>query len=187
MVDTIGPMVRNTDGKAPSIRLLHVAGGALGGALTGFILGALGSLVPASAPMLWVLVPAAVIALVWDVARDGKKLGTARQTPRAWRYLLPPGVVAFLNGFDLGLGWSTRIYFVSYVVAMLAAFVAGHALVGALIGACFGGTRAAAVIWLEHRRLGGADLAPARGWANAVNAFALAQFVVLTVAADLLI
>src|SRR5687768_10975872 len=133
MVDTIGPMVRGGD-KASGIRLAHIAGGALGGAATGFVLGAVGSFVRTD-PVLWIALAVATVALIWDLVAEGKKLGTARQTPRSWRYLLPPGLVSFLNGFDLGLGWSTRIYFVSYVAAMTAAFVSGHALWGALIGA----------------------------------------------------
>ena len=185
MVDTIGPMVRGGAKKASSIRLAHILGGILGGGLTGFLLGAVGSFVRAE-PLMWLTVGVAAVALAWDLARDGKKLGTARQTPRSWRYLLPPSVVAFLNGFDLGLGWSTRIYFVSYLAAMAAAFASGHALWGASIGAAFGGGRAVTVVIVEATRGSGAELVGARGSAVAINSVAVAQFLALTLVVALL-
>ena len=185
MIDTIGPMVRGDTKKASSIRLAHILGGTLGGALTGFALGAVGSFVR-TGPLLWLTFGVAAVALAWDLAREGKKLGTSRQTPRSWRYLLPPPLVAFLNGFDLGLGWSTRIYFVSYLAAMSAAFATGHALWGALIGASFGGSRAATVAIAEATRGSGGELVPARGSAAAINAVAIAQFIALTLALALL-
>ena len=185
MVDTIGPMVRGDAKKASRIRLAHILGGILGGGLTGFFLGAVGSLVR-SEPLMWLTIGIAGVALAWDLAREGKKLGTARQTPRSWRYLLPPGVVALLNGFDLGLGWSTRIYFVSYLAAMSAAFASGHALLGALIGAAFGGSRAVTVVIVEATRGSGAELVGARGTAAAINSVAVAHFLALTLAVALL-
>lgn len=184
MVDTIGPMVRGENSKATTVRAAHIGGGLLGGALTGFILGAVGSFVTGGW-LVWIVAALAAGALAWDVMREGKKLGTARQTPRSWRYLLPPGLVAFLNGFDLGLGWSTRIYFVSYVVAMLAAFAAGHALLGALVGASFGGSRAGTVVFIEGRRISGDERFPARGRAVAMNALASSLFLALTLAVAL--
>ena len=185
MVDTIGPMVRADRSKAAQVRLAHLAGGLLGGAATGFAAGALGSF--ASGDLLvWGVVGIAVVALVWDLLLDGKKLGTARQTPRSWRYLLPSRIVSFLNGFDLGLGWSTRIYFASYLVAILAAFFSGHALVGALIGASFGGGRAAAVVFVERRGAAADGMMTVRRTAVGMNALALAQFTAVTVAIALL-
>lgn len=184
MVDTIGPMVRADRREGFQVKLAHVGGGLLGGGLTGFALGASGSFV-SSDPM-WGLAAIAGVALVWDLVRDGKKLGTPRQTPRSWRYLLPPRLVSFLNGFDLGLGWSTRIYFVSYLVAMIAAFFSAHAVAGALIGAAFGGSRAATVVLIERRGRGAQEMAATRRTAVAMNALALGQFAVTTVAVALL-
>lgn len=176
MVDTIGPMVRSERSEAWPVRAAHVAGGTLGGGLTGFVLGALGSLTGSSTELLWLIVAAAPVALVWDAIAEGKKLGTARQTPRSWRYLLPFRLVAFLNGFDLGLGWSTRIYFLSYLVAMLAAFASGHALAGAAVGAAFGATRAITVAVIDSRRAGPRSMQGARGKVVLANEIALAQF-----------
>src|SRR5688500_5955518 len=182
MVDAIGPMVRGDRSKAAGIRLAHVAGGARGGGGTGVLLGA-GGAFARNGYLLWIAVAVAGGALVGGLARDGKTLGTARQAPGSWRSLLPPGVVSFLNGFDLGLGWSTRIYFVSYLAAMTAAFVSGHALWGALIGASFGGSRAATVVLVEAKRRAGSELVPGRGKAVAINAVAVGQFLALTLAA----
>jgi len=168
--------------------MAHVTGGALGGAVTGFALGALGSIPAGGSELrLWIVAVAALVALVWDLAAEGKKLGTGRQTPRAWRYLLPPKVVAFLNGFDLGLGWSTRIYFFSYVVAMLAAFATGHALAGAAVGVSFGASRAATVVVLEQWGANAVELIPARRPVELLNAAALTQFFALSVALVLLV
>ena len=186
MVDTIGPMVREGKKRARRIELAHVLGGTSGGALTGFFLGAIGSVLDVG-PHLprwfsWALAVSAGAALVYDVSNEGKKVGLARQTPRAWRHVLPSGVAAFFNGADLGLGWSTRIYFTSYLLAMAAAVGTGHALVGASIGAAFGCARAGFVVFAQ-RRSGGVlsidSLAQHRPKISVLNALALVQFGVL--------
>lgn len=183
MVDTIGPMVRASDKRGHEIEAAHAVGGALGGASTGFFAGALGAIVgldDLKPP--WLVAGVAVVAIIAtfvDGAREGKKLGLARQTPRAWRHLLPARTAAFLNGFDLGLGWSTRIYFTSYAVALLAAVVSAHALAGAAIGAAFGSARALFVV-VAHRRSEGVlsidSIAERRGRAVLLNGAALLQF-----------
>lgn len=96
---------------------------------------------------------------------------------------MPPRIVSFLNGFDLGLGWSTRIYFVSYLAAMTAALATGHVLLGALIGAAFGGGRALTVIVVEAGQGSGGHLIAARGRAAMFNAVAVAQFLAITLVA----
>jgi hypothetical protein len=125
------------------------------------------------------VVAAALAAIAVDALHEGKKAGVARQTSRAWRHVLPVRAAAFLNGFDLGLGWSTRIYFTSYVVALLAAVVSAHALGGAAIGAAFGAARALFVVF-ARRRFDGLlsidSLAERRGPVVAMNAAALLQF-----------
>ena len=184
MVDTIGPMVRASSSRgARAIEAVHAAGGALGGAATGFLFGALGAIAgldevrPA-----WLtagLAAVAVAAALVDAVHDGKKLGLARQTPRAWRHVLPARAAAFFNGFDLGLGWSTRIYFLSFAVALLAALVAAHAVAGAAIGAAFGGARALFVVFAQRRSDGALSIdsiAARRGAVVHLNAAALLQF-----------
>lgn len=183
MVDTIGPMVRASSKGARAIEVFHAAGGFMGGATTGFFLGAIGAIagldeVRPSWLVLGIAALAVGAALV-DARHEGKKLGLGRQTPRAWRHVLPAKAAAFFNGFDLGLGWTTRVYFLSYAVALLGALVAAHALAGAAIGAAFGGARALFVV-LAQRRSGGAlsidSLAARRGVMVGLNAAALAQF-----------
>lgn len=186
MVDTIGPMVSGHDDSTPGLGRAHVLGGAAGGMVTGFIAGALGALVgldDARPAFLMVgVVAAALGAVAVDTFHEGKKLGPARQTSRAWRHVLPVRVAAFLNGFDLGLGWSTRIYFTSYAVALLAAIGSAHAVAGAAIGASFGAARSLFVV-VARRRSDGAlsidSIAERRRPVVALNAVALLQFAVV--------
>ena len=186
MVDTIGPMVGGRDDSTRRAGAAHVGGGAAGGALTGVVAGAVGALVSWDERrpgwLLVAVVVAALIAVVVDALHDGKKLGFARQTSRAWRHVLSARVAALLNGFDLGLGWSTRIYFTSYAVALFAAVVSAHALAGAAIGASFGAARALFVV-VARQRSGGVlsidSIAERRTPVVAMNAVALLQFAVV--------
>lgn len=188
MVDTIGPMVRGAEERGRRVVVAHLAGGLVGGAVTGFIAGALGALFRLgqglSAATTWIVLALAAVALVYDSVHDGRKVGLSRQTPRAWRHVLPAPSAAFFNGLDLGLGWSTRIYFTSLVVATAAAVVTGHAFAGAAIGAAFGAARAGFVV-VAQRRSGGAfaidTIAARRTLVVAINAVALVQFGIATV------
>ncbi len=183
MVDTIGPMVRSDENKARRVELAHVAGGTLGGATTGFVLGAAGALIAldrrAATWALAALASIAAVLIVVDWIHEGRKLGLARQTPRSWGHVLPRPTAAFLNGFDLGLGWSTRIYFGSYAVAMAAAVLSAHALAGAAVGASFGGARALFVVLAQRGSQGVLSidfLAPRRRIFRVLDAAALLQF-----------
>lgn len=183
MVDTIGPMVRGAEHRRHQVEAAHLAGGALGGAATGFVLGALGAIAGFDdglvSPLLGVLSVVAAAALGYDLVHEGRKFGLARQTSQAWRHVLPSSLASFLNGFDLGLGWSTRIYFSSYGVAMVAAVLTAHAFVGAAIGAAFGLGRAAFVVVAQRRSRGALSidvLADSRPRVSALNGVALIQF-----------
>lgn len=186
MVDTIGPMVREARQRGTRVELAHVIGGVAGGAVTGFIFGALGSFLHLG-PHLprwfsWTLAVLAAAALIYDSSNEGKRLGTRRQTSPAWKHTLPPGAAAFFNGADLGLGWSTRIYFTSYLVALAAAAGTGHALLGALVGAGFGGARSAFVVWAQRRAAGVLSIDSIAGHRRTIvtmNGLALVQFGVL--------
>ena len=183
MVDTIGPMVRDARRRPRGVELAHVIGGALGGAVTGFVLGAVGAVVglDRSRPV-WLIAGVAGIAVtsaMVDALHEGKKLGLSRQTPRSWRHVLPARVASFFNGFDLGLGWSTRIYFMSYAVASLAALVSAHAFAGAAIVGGFGAGRALFVVVAQRRSDGSLSIdsiAARRGRVVALNTVALLQF-----------
>lgn len=188
MVDTIGPMVRGAEERGRRVVIAHVAGGLAGGAVTGFVAGALGALFRLggglSSGSTSVMLALAAGALVYDSLHKGRKVGLSRQTPRAWRHVLPAASAAFFNGMDLGLGWSTRIYFTSFLVASAAAVVTGHAFAGAAIGAAFGAARAGFVV-LAQRRAAGAfaidTIAARRTLVTAINAVALVQFAVATI------
>ena len=183
MVDTIGPMVRDAQRRPRGVELAHVIGGALGGAATGFVLGAVGAVVglDRSRPV-WLVAGVAGIAVaaaMVDALHEGKKLGLSRQTPRSWRHVLPTRAASFLNGFDLGLGWSTRIYFMSYAIASLAALVSAHAFAGAAIVGAFGAGRALFVVVAQRRSDGSLSIdsiAARRGRVVALNTVALLQF-----------
>lgn len=188
MVDTIGPMVRAEGEHGRRVVVAHVAGGLGGGAVTGFLAGAVGAwfglgggLSPGAT---WTMLGAAALALVYDSVHEGRKVGPSRQTPRAWRHVLPAAPAAFFNGLDLGLGWSTRIYFTSFLVASAAAVVTGHAFAGAAIGGAFGSARAGFVV-LAQRRSAGAfaidTIAARRTLVTAINAVALVQFALATI------
>lgn len=192
MVDTIGPMVRASAKKAHDVEIAHAVGGALGGATTGFVLGAVGAVAGLDEARPGRLIVAvgvgAVVAAPVDARHEGRKLGLTRQTPRAWRHVLPARAAAFLNGFDLGLGWSTRIYFVSFAVALTAALLSAHALAGAAIGASFGGARALFVVFAQRRSDGSLSIdsiAARRGRIVALNTIALVQFAVVAALAAL--
>ncbi len=192
MVQTIGPMVHGAPGRGRGIESAHVVGGVLGGAVTGLVAGALGAGLrllagtPAARPALLAVTGVAVGALLRDLLGRAGSIGSHRQTPRSWRYLLPPSVTAFLNGADLGLGWTTRIYFASFVAAVAAAFVAADPLLGALIGGAFGASRAATAVALTHSAHGGSatmeELIHRRPLVKAANATAVGLFALAAVA-----
>jgi hypothetical protein len=152
MVETIGPMVRGASDGGKRVKAAHLGGGLLGGATVGFAAGALGAGAVAAgasrSALVWFALGVGLLALLYDSFGPQTRLGLSRQTPRSWRYLLPHPMTAWLNGYDLGLGWSTRIYFASYFAMPATALVAADPLLGALAGAMFGGARAATVVAL---------------------------------------
>ena len=193
MVETIGPMVRGA--KSPRVvEAAHLVGGALGGLASGAAAGALGaafhgvSRIRLHGSALVALAVLIAVALVWEMATGGRKLGPGRQTPKAWRHLLRPGEAAFAYGVDLGLGVTTRVYFTSVFVSLGAAFFTGHALVGGLIGGAFGIARSATVVALVHGAGPEIDesekLATRTRTVRAVNGIALVQLLVFVLVAS---
>ncbi len=155
MVATIGSMVHGQQSLARTA-VLHVGGGALGGALTGFLAGAAGAglyrVAPAlrsSAEVVLVAVMAACAAHM--VLGKGRSAGLRRQTPKAWRSTLGPAPLAFFYGADLGLGWSTRIYSASFFAVGAVAILSGNAFAGALVVAAFGSGRAVLAVVAARR------------------------------------
>lgn len=191
MVDTIGPMVRGTPDRRRGIQQAHLVGGALGGLLTGVLVSLSGRLIlqvtgvnSGQRPRLALLAAAVAAAFFFDLNNPGRSIGLHRQTPRAWRYLLPPALTAFLNGFDLGLGWTTRVYYASYVAVVAAMFVTGNVIVGGALGLLFGLSRAGTVVIVVTmagtRRIdAAAKLVAVRARTKAVNLLALASYTAL--------
>lgn len=177
---TIGPMVSEI--RAPFVRVLHVLGGLLGGATMGVIAAVIGVSIQAllSIPPQSVF-PAigavSLLACVMEIMRRGSSVGPKRQTFLSWRYVLPPGWAAFLNGADLGLGISTRVYFLSVIVVVFVAMGLGNLITGAALGAVFGGVRAASVVLFlrspRHTMEVVEGLEVRRGLVRSANALAL--------------
>lgn len=158
MVNTIGSMVLAENKRGWTVEVAHIAGGAIGGAITGLLAAALGLALETleghalfGLTLAGSLVSIALVAAASDLhLLRRRRFGFKRQTPRSWRYLFPARWAAFLNGVDLGLGWSTRVYFVSYGLVVAAAVGLHDARVGVLIGVVFGMSRALFVVVVER-------------------------------------
>lgn len=90
----------------------------------------------------------------------------------------------FLYGVDLGLGWSTRIYFASFIAVIAAAATTADPLAGASIGAVFGLSRAVFAALLATNRndpLFIDSMVARRTTMGRVDAIALLQFMLVTV------
>jgi hypothetical protein len=195
MVSTIGSMVHGakTARSAWIAAGAHVLGGILGGLLVGLVAGAAGrGLILLVSPfpgarriVLGAVLAGSLLVFAVDLCRRGGGFGLHRQTPRSWRILLPDAWAAFLYGADLGLGWSTRLYFASYFVAIGAAFLLAEPLGGVMVGALFGGARAATAVLVMmvtwRRLLAGSRSILAERWSliKAVDIVVLGQFVLV--------
>ena len=149
MVSRIGPLVEV--GKRKTALALHVAGGLVGGASIGVLLGFAGLLLRAVLgdtldTVFIVAVPAALLygALV-DLGLVPLQITSERQTPGSWDCALGhyPGIFAW--GFDLGLGVTTRIPYQSLLVLPFAALLSGNLAAALAIMAVYGASRALAV------------------------------------------
>src|SRR5437867_1626443 len=149
MVSRIGPLVEV--GKRKTALAVHVAGGLVGGASIGVLLGFAGLLLRAVLgdtldTVFIVAVPAALLygALV-DLGLVPLQITSERQTPGSWDCALGhyPGIFAW--GFDLGLGVTTRIPYQSLLVLPCAALLSGNLAAALAIMAVYGASRALAV------------------------------------------
>jgi len=149
MVSRIGPLVEV--GKRKTALALHVAGGFLGGASIGVLLGFAGLLLRAAIgdtldTVFIVAVPAALIyGASVDLGLVPLQITSERQTPGSWDCALGqyPGIFSW--GFDLGLGVTTRIPYQSLLVLPIAALLAGDLAAAVAIMAVYGASRALAV------------------------------------------
>jgi hypothetical protein len=193
MVSTIGPAVRGHKARERwklSV-FAHIAGAAVGGALTGLIVTIVGlalwELNRSGVVALAILFGIALPAILYDLLRWRRTLpALQRQVPERWRRYLPPHMTALLFGWQLGLGWATRAYFASYYV-LLAVILLDHSVVlGLCLGAAYGASRAVFVAffppgpdaetratldrWMSHREA----VATASGIASCLTVAAIA-------------
>jgi hypothetical protein len=187
MIEVIGSMVH---GRSRTLTPLywHCAGGAAGGAMTGLAAGSVGAGLAAlpfvyREEMVYPLAVVAAICLGYTLTHTAGSFGLRRQTPRAWG-ALPHPLMMFLYGADLGLGWSTRIYFASFIAVFAAAAATADPLAGASIGAVFGLSRAAFAALLATKRstpLFIDSMVARRTTMGRVDAIGLLQFMLVTV------
>ena len=149
MVSRIGPLVEV--GRKKTALALHVAGGLVGGASIGVLLGFAGLLLRAAIgdtldTVFTVAVPAALLyGASVDLGLLPFQITSERQTPGSWDCALGhyPGIFSW--GFDLGLGVTTRIPYQSLLVLPVAAVLVGDFAAAVAIMAVYGASRALAV------------------------------------------
>lgn len=127
------------------VRALHVTGAALGGAVTGGVLGGIGEVVALAPWRPWLIGAVALWAIGLSLRRRPRPLGRQWQVPRAWNQTMPPRRRYLLWGFLLGCGLATPISYPAFLVLVSAELTAGI-LLGSLAGALFGGTRQGLVL-----------------------------------------
>lgn len=160
MVAQIGPLVQA--GAPRSLFIAHIAGGALGGLSVGVAAGFAGTLVHSAAPI--AKEPATfALALLLLVAAAGDasvvrlpRIGNGRQTPGEWRCSFGDTGAGFTWGFDLGLGFSTRVTTYGLVALPAYALLFGDFVGTAVAFVCFGTSRAAFTVILACRYGGAA-------------------------------
>ncbi|HEX7096988.1 MAG TPA: hypothetical protein VF183_13965 [Acidimicrobiales bacterium] len=129
----------------------HVIGAALGGAVTGVALGALGALVAlAGVPVevrAGVLVALAPVAAVID-ARGWPRWvpRTRRQVDERWMHAYRGWVYGGGYGFQLGLGFATIVTAATVYLLGATVLVLGSPLAGALVGLAFGLSRGVTIL-----------------------------------------
>lgn len=153
MIGQIGPLVQ---GGIARWRVLgaHLLGGATGGMLAGLVLGWLGILVAAIAPLTsffgfgrsFVLPAICVYAGLSDLGlRSLPKPGHQRQTPHHWLCAFGPVPASFAWGFDLATGVSTKLPFLAVMVIPTYALLSNNWAAAVLMMGLYGLSRAAMV------------------------------------------
>jgi hypothetical protein len=155
MIAQIGPLVQA--GARYRLGLSHITGGLLGGLTIGVLAGFTASLL--SVLVVWpssIIVGALVVALGVSAAADTSwirlpRFSVKRQTPGAWRCSFGVTFGVFAWGFDLGLGFSTRL--TSYAMFVLPIYAALSAQFAATVTAftTFGVARACTTVALAVR------------------------------------
>jgi hypothetical protein len=125
-----------------------VLSGTAGAAITGGLLGALGSILPEAARtgmatgLAVLAVPVAVVELVGRRVRPWQR---DRETPQRWMHRGPLAWAA-RNGFSLGLGAFTRLGFALWYVIPVAALLIANVPLAATVYGLYGFTRVASAV-----------------------------------------
>ena len=156
MVQTITPVVHGGSRRRwAGSMALHLTGATLAAALTGALIGGVGSLL--GAPWGRIGTGIVVIVALAYAAREIFRLpipilDMERQVPEWWRGSFGPRVAAFLYGLGLGPGFLTHLRHGTFVAASLVVAAIGEPLLGALVLAPFGFARAAGVSFFSAAR-----------------------------------
>ncbi len=150
MIGKIGPLVERQARKGGL--LLHVAGGTLGGVLTGVVLGIAGRSLSTALPdastwgMLVALPFALLVAGMVDLGLTrGSTFSPRRQTPGSWSCSLGTSGGIFAWGLDLGLGVTTRFPFQSVLPVFLFALFVGEVWPAVAVMGLYGLTKSLVV------------------------------------------
>ena len=146
MLTSITPLGERGRGNRYAVTLTaYVLGCLLGGATTGVVLGALGSLLPAL-PVL-VLAATACLAAALADARGWLPVGR-RQVDEDWLTRYRGWVYGLGFGYQLGLGVVTIVTSAATLAVLALALLTQSVLGGLLVGLVFGGARAVPALLL---------------------------------------
>jgi len=141
MLTSITPLGERGRGNRWAVTMTaYAVGSLLGGATTGLVLGAVGSLLPA----LPVLLLAGLVCLAAAVADLGPRRlpGGHRQVDEDWLTRYRGWVYGFGFGYQLGLGVVTVVTSAATYALLALAVLSGSPVVGLALGAAFGLARA---------------------------------------------
>jgi hypothetical protein len=147
MLSSIHPLGERAKGNRYAVTAgAHLVGGALGGATTGALLGAVGMwLVPHSGSVALIAGAACVTAVAFELA--GKQPPSwRRQVNEDWLTEYRGVVYGFGFGYELGLGWATIVTSAITWAVLGCALLSASVIGGALIGSAFGLARASVLV-----------------------------------------
>jgi sulfite exporter TauE/SafE len=148
MLGSITPLGERSRGRRWGATVTAFAIGAVGaGAALGAVLGAAGSLVPASRTVrLEALAVVLVVALLVDVLPGVRAPGPRRQVNEEWLGRYRGWVIGVGFGVQLGLGVTTIVSTAAVYATGAAALLAGSVPAGAFVAGAFGAARAATLV-----------------------------------------
>lgn len=137
----------------------HVLGSAVGGTISGALLGSLGRLALVGVPdRVWLVIAVCAVGAAVDLRRRRPPWPVRRQVDDGWLPRYRGWVYGAGFGFQLGLGVVTTVTTAAVPAAWLLALLSGSPAVGAVVGLAFGLSRGLPVL-----ATAGVDT-PARLW-----------------------